>query len=61
MKKRYDVIGVEDLIMDLAFQIDHLPATDGFSRILDYCWQSGGNAASGTAGGYLRDDRHCRR
>ena len=35
MKKRYDVIGVEDLIMDLAFQIDHLPATDGFSRILD--------------------------
>ena len=32
--------------MDLAFQIDHLPATDGFSRILDYCWQSGGNAAS---------------
>lgn len=24
MKKRYDVIGVEDLIMDLAFQIDHL-------------------------------------
>ena len=46
MKKRYDVIGVEDLIMDLAFQIDHLPATDGFSRILDYCWQSGGNAAS---------------
>ena len=29
MKKRYDVIGVEDLIMDLAFQIDHLPATDG--------------------------------
>ena len=22
MKKRYDVIGVEDLIMDLAFQID---------------------------------------
>lgn len=46
MKKNFDVIGVENLIMDLALQIDKLPSTDGMSRLKDYCWQSGGNASS---------------
>lgn len=46
MEKRYDVIGVENLIMDLAFRINRLPATDGFSLIREFCWQSGGNASS---------------
>lgn len=46
MEKRYDVIGVENLIMDFAVRINKLPATDGFALIRDYCWQSGGNASS---------------
>ncbi len=46
MEKNFDVIGVENLIMDLALQINRLPATDGMSWLKDYCWQSGGNAAS---------------
>ena len=46
MEKQYDVIGVENLIMDFAVRINKLPQTDGFAYIRDYCWQSGGNAAS---------------
>lgn len=46
MEKNFDVIGVENLIMDLALQINKLPQTDGLSLLKDYCWQSGGNAAS---------------
>lgn len=46
MEKKFDVIGVENLIMDLALQINKLPATDGISWLKDYCWQSGGNASS---------------
>lgn len=46
MEKTYDVIGVENLIMDLALQINKLPATDGISLLKEYCWQSGGNASS---------------
>ena len=46
MEKRFDVIGIENLIMDFAVQIDKLPKTDGGARILDFCWQSGGNASS---------------
>lgn len=46
MEKQYDVIGIENLIMDFAVRINKLPKTDGFAYIRDYCWQSGGNAAS---------------
>ncbi len=46
MEKRYDVIGIENLIMDFAVRINRLPKTDGFAYIRDYCWQSGGNASS---------------
>ena len=42
----YDVIGVENMTMDFAVQINKLPQTDGFAMIRDYCWQSGGNAGS---------------
>ena len=48
MEKQYDVIGVENLIMDFAVRINKLPQTDGFAYIRDYCWQSGGNAVSYT-------------
>ncbi len=46
MEKKFDVIGVENLIMDLALQINKLPTTDGIAWLKDYCWQSGGNASS---------------
>jgi len=46
MEKKFDVIGVENLIMDFALQINKLPQTDGFALLKDFCWQSGGNAAS---------------
>jgi len=49
MEKKFDVIGIENLIMDFAVQIDKLPKTDGGARILDMCWQSGGNASSAIA------------
>lgn len=44
--KKFDVVGVEDLIMDLSLLIRELPATDGFTQLYDFSWQSGGNAAS---------------
>lgn len=46
MEKRFDVIGVENLIMDLALQINRLPTTNGMAWLKDFCWQSGGNASS---------------
>lgn len=46
MDKKFDVIGIENLIMDFALQINKLPQTNGFSLLKDFCWQSGGNAAS---------------
>lgn len=46
MEKKFDVIGIENLIMDFALQINKLPKTDGFALLKDFCWQSGGNAAS---------------
>lgn len=46
MEKEFDVIGVEDLIMDFALQISRLPKTDGMSMITDGCWAGGGNASS---------------
>ena len=42
--KKFDVVGVEDLIMDLSLLIRELPATDGFTQLYDFSWQSGGNA-----------------
>lgn len=44
--KVFDIIGIENLIMDFALRIDHLPETDGMSELHDYLWQSGGNASS---------------
>lgn len=46
MDKTFDVIGVEDLIMDFALQINRIPKTDGMSMIQDSCWAGGGNASS---------------
>ena len=46
MEKRFDVIGVEDLIMDFALQIARIPKTDGVALIEDSCWAGGGNASS---------------
>ena len=46
MEKRFDVIGVEDLIMDFALQIARIPKTDGMALIEDSCWAGGGNASS---------------
>lgn len=46
MEKTFDVIGVEDLIMDFALQINRIPKTDGMSMIKDSCWAGGGNASS---------------
>ncbi len=46
MEKKFDVIGVENLIMDFPVQINRLPKTDGFALMKDFCWQSGGNASS---------------
>ena len=37
MDKTFDVIGVEDLIMDFALQINRIPKTDGMSMIQDSC------------------------
>ena len=34
MEKKFDVIGIENLIMDFALQINKLPKTDGLSRHL---------------------------
>ena len=42
MEKVYDVIGVENPIMDFAVSIDRLPRTDSMSVMYDYLWQSGG-------------------
>lgn len=49
MGKKFDVIGVENPIMDFAVSIDHLPETDSMSIMHDYLWQSGGNASSAIA------------
>ncbi len=46
MEKKFDVIGVEDPIMDFAMQINEIPKTDSFTMIHDYSWQGGGNASS---------------
>jgi sugar/nucleoside kinase (ribokinase family) len=46
MLKKVDLIGIENLIMDFALLIDKLPETDGFGRLEDYLWQSGGNVSS---------------
>ena len=35
MGKVFDVIGVENMIMDFAVQINRLPKTDGISRVFD--------------------------
>lgn len=49
MEKIYDVIGVENPIMDFAVSIERLPKTDSMSIMHDYLWQSGGNASSAIA------------
>lgn len=49
MGKKYDVIGIENLIMDLALRIHRLPETDGSTGLEDFLWQSGGNASSAIA------------
>ena len=46
MEKKFDVIGVDNLVADLAVSIDRLPPTDGVSEMRDYLWQCGGNVAS---------------
>lgn len=46
MEKRFDVIGVENLMLDAAIQINHLPETDGSASVRALCWNGGGNISS---------------
>lgn len=46
MGKKYDVIGIENMIMDFSFLINRIPETDKTAVIKDYCFSGGGNASS---------------
>jgi len=46
MEKKLDIVGVENLIMDFAVQLPHVPGTDSFVPMYDFLWQSGGNVSS---------------
>ena len=46
MEKRFDVIALENPIMDFAISIDHIPGTDSMAKLFDYMWQGGGNASN---------------
>ena len=40
MDKTFDVIGVEDLIMDFALQINRIPKTDGMTLMETSAWRT---------------------
>ena len=49
MEKKFDIIGMENGILDLALQIDRIPETDSHTRLSNYLWQPGGNASNAIA------------
>lgn len=61
MEKRFDIIGLENGIVDLALQMDEMPKSGSASKLKNYLWQPGGNvnnaiaaaARQGAVCGYL--------
>lgn len=49
MGKRFDIIGLENGMVDLALQIDEIPSSGGLSRMKNYLWQPGGNVDNALA------------
>ena len=49
MEKRFDIIGLENGIVDLALQIDEIPASGAVSSMKNYLWQPGGNVNNALA------------
>jgi len=49
MEKRFDIIGLENGIVDLALQVDEIPASGGASFMKNYLWQPGGNVDNALA------------
>jgi len=43
----YDVVGIENPIMDFAMQVDRLPTPDGGCRLNGYTWQGGNKVSTG--------------
>ena len=49
MGKRFDIIGLENGIVDFAMQIDEIPASGTAARLKDFLWQPGGNVNNALA------------
>lgn len=49
MDKKYDIIGIANPGQDMIVSLERLPATDERGRMLDYCFQGGGNVATAMA------------
>ena len=49
MEKAFDIIGLENGIVDLALQIDEIPASGAVSRMKNFLWQPGGNVDNALA------------
>lgn len=49
MEKRFDIIGLENGMVDLALQIDEIPASGSVSHMKNYMWQPGGNVNNALA------------
>ena len=45
--KRFDIVGIESACMDLALNIDHMPAENYGAKLLDFSFQGGGKIATG--------------
>ncbi len=46
MDKQFDVIGIENPILDFAVKTNQIPGTDSVSTLQDYSWQPGGNVSN---------------
>ena len=44
--KKYDIVGAENLIIDLLMKIDSIPESDNQADLFDILWQPGGNASN---------------
>ncbi len=49
MGKRFDIIGLENGIVDLALQMDEIPESGSASVLKNYLWQPGGNVDNAVA------------
>ncbi len=49
MEKRFDIIGLENGIVDLALQVDRIPASNSATSLNNYLWQPGGNVDNAIA------------